>query len=67
MGELISPDFFEFGRSGRVYHRQETLAVAHQTIDAVFPLPDNRRRSRYDLLFLKEDRLNNSIQEVILK
>lgn len=40
MGELISPDFFECGRSGRVYHRQETLAVAHQTIDAVFPLPE---------------------------
>jgi hypothetical protein len=40
MGELISPDFFEFGRSGRVYHRQETLTVTHQTIDTVFPLPE---------------------------
>ena len=40
MNELIANDFFEFGRSGRVYQRQDTLAVAGQTIDAVFPLPD---------------------------
>ena len=40
MNELIANDFFEFGRSGRVYQRQDTLAVAGQTIDAAFPLPD---------------------------
>ena len=39
MNKLIAPDFFEFGRSGRVYHRQDALAVTRQPIDAVFPLP----------------------------
>lgn len=40
MNELIAHDFFEFGRSGRVHQRQDTLAVARQTIEAVFPLPE---------------------------
>ncbi|MTJ08288.1 DUF4440 domain-containing protein [Anabaena sp. UHCC 0204] len=40
MNELIANDFFEFGRSGKVSQRQDTLAVAPQTIDAVFPLPE---------------------------
>lgn len=44
MNELIAHDFLEFGRSGRVYQRQDTLAVARQTIDAVFPLPEFRVR-----------------------
>ena len=40
MNELIADDFFEFGRSGRVYQRQDTFAVTSQTIDAVLPLPE---------------------------
>ena len=40
MNELIANDFFEFGRSGRVYQRQDPLAVTTQTIDAVLPLPE---------------------------
>jgi hypothetical protein len=40
MNELIANDFFEFGRSGRVYQRQDTLALTSQTIDAVLPLPE---------------------------
>jgi hypothetical protein len=40
MNELIATDFFEFGRSGRVYQREDTLAVARQTIDAILPLPE---------------------------
>ena len=44
MNELIARDFFEFGRSGRVYQRQDTLAIAHQTINAVFPLPEFHAR-----------------------
>lgn len=40
MNELIAPDFFEFGRSGRIYQRQDTMAIKHQTIDAVLPLPE---------------------------
>jgi hypothetical protein len=40
MNELIANDFFEFGRSGRVYQRQDTLALTGQTINAVLPLPE---------------------------
>lgn len=44
MNELIAPDFFEFGRSGRVYQRENILAIARQKIDAVFPLPEFQAR-----------------------
>jgi len=44
MSEVIAPDFFEFGRSGRIYKREDTLAFPRQPIDAVFPLPDFRTR-----------------------
>jgi hypothetical protein len=44
MSEVIAPDFFEFGRSGRIYKREDTLAFPRQPIDAVFPLPDFRAR-----------------------
>jgi hypothetical protein len=40
MREIIAPDFFEFGRSGRIYRREETLSVPRQPINAVLPLPD---------------------------
>jgi hypothetical protein len=40
MNELIANDFFEFGRSGRVYQTQGTLSLTGQTIDAVLPLPE---------------------------
>jgi hypothetical protein len=40
MNQLIADDFFEFGRSGRVYQRQDTLAIESQTIDAVLPLSE---------------------------
>src|SRR5687767_12644996 len=39
MMEIISPDFLEFGRSGRIYRREDSLAVPRQSIDAVLPLP----------------------------
>jgi hypothetical protein len=38
MQELIADDFLEFGRSGRVYRRQDTLKIESQPIDAVLPL-----------------------------
>ena len=44
MSEVIAPDFLEFGRSGRIYKREDALAVRRQPIDAVFPLPDFRAR-----------------------
>lgn len=40
MNELIAPDFFEFGRSGHVYLRQDTLAATRQPAKAAFPLPE---------------------------
>lgn len=40
MNELIAHDFFEFGRSGRVYQRQDTLAAAPPTRDIVLPLSE---------------------------
>ena len=44
MNEVIAPDFFEFGRSGRVYRREDTLGVTPQPIEARFPLQDFRAR-----------------------
>jgi hypothetical protein len=44
MDEVIAEDFFEFGRSGRVYRREDTLAIPRQPIDAVLPLPDFKAR-----------------------
>jgi hypothetical protein len=40
MEQLLAPDFFEFGRSGRVYQRADTLAVPRQPIAARIPLPN---------------------------
>ena len=36
--ERFAPDFFEFGRSGRVYCRQQVVSVPSQEIRAVLPL-----------------------------
>jgi hypothetical protein len=44
MEEVIAPDFFEFGRSGRIYQRADTLGAAYQPLDAVLPLPDFKVR-----------------------
>lgn len=38
MGKILAPDFFEFGRSGRVYKREETLAAPAQEIKSTLPL-----------------------------
>ena len=40
MEEVIAEDFFEFGRSGRIYQRADTLSVPSTPIEAVIPLPD---------------------------
>jgi len=44
MNEVIAEDFFEFGRSGRVYQREDTLTFPRQPIDAALPLPDFKVR-----------------------
>jgi hypothetical protein len=40
MNEIFAPDFFEFGRSGRVWSRDALLVKGGSFIDAVLPLPD---------------------------
>lgn len=38
MHRVLSPDFFEFGRSGRIHKRADTLAHKSEPINATFPL-----------------------------
>jgi len=40
LNELLAQDFFEFGRSGRVWQRQDILAAELSRRDAVRPLPE---------------------------
>lgn len=40
MEALLAPDFFEFGRSGRIYQREDTLNLFPHSIHATLPLPD---------------------------
>jgi hypothetical protein len=44
MEEVLAADFFEFGRSGRFYRREDTLAIPRGPIDAVLPLSDFKAR-----------------------
>lgn len=37
MEEIMAPDFFEFGRSGRIYHRESCLSHEIVPIDAIIP------------------------------
>lgn len=38
MDRILAADFFEFGRSGRIYDREQILSVSSQSINATFPL-----------------------------
>lgn len=40
MNRILAPGFFEFGRSGRIYSREEILAAPPQEINARLPLKD---------------------------
>jgi hypothetical protein len=44
MERALAPDFFEFGRSGRTYTRQQTLDFPCEPIDAQLPLQDLKMR-----------------------
>jgi hypothetical protein len=44
MDEVVAQDFFEFGRSGRIYERADTLSAGRQPIDALLPLPNLKIR-----------------------
>ena len=38
MEEIMAPDFFEFGRSGRIHSRESCLSHEAAPIDAIIPL-----------------------------
>jgi len=40
MEQILAPDFFEFGRSSRVYQRAETVEFSHLPIRATLPSVD---------------------------
>ena len=44
MDDILAPDFFEFGRSGRIYRREDTLDIPAQPILAKLPLTRFRAR-----------------------
>lgn len=44
MERALAPDFFEFGRSGRTYTRQQILDLPREPIAAHLPLEDFRVR-----------------------
>ena len=44
MDDILAPDFFEFGRSSRVYKREDTLGMPAQPINAKLPLRDFKVR-----------------------
>jgi len=44
MERVMSHDFIEYGRSGRVYRRDESRAIPRRPIHAVIPLPDFHAR-----------------------
>ena len=39
MEQVLAPDFFEFGRSGRVYRREDTLNVPFEPSEVRLPMP----------------------------
>jgi hypothetical protein len=44
MNAIIAADFFEFGRSGCVYRRADTLSVLRRPLNARLPLQDFHAR-----------------------
>jgi hypothetical protein len=44
MERTLAPDFFEFGRSGRVYKKEETISAPAQEIKAKLPLKNFEAR-----------------------
>jgi hypothetical protein len=44
MERVLAEDFFEYGRSGRTYEREQTLGASRAEIKATLPLPGLRIR-----------------------
>lgn len=51
MRKVMSPDFFEFGKSGRVYDLDEVLSIDSKDIEAALPLPNLKIRQLSDDVF----------------
>ena len=51
MEAVLADDFFEYGRSGRTYTRQECLDIPKQPIEARLPLKDYKVRKISDDVF----------------
>ena len=49
MEQILAEDYIEFGRSGRVYTREDIVAAPRQPLDAVLSLAD------YDVRLFAED------------
>jgi hypothetical protein len=45
MERILAPDFFEFGRSGRIYQREDTLGSRGGEIKAVIPFKNFQMRA----------------------
>ena len=48
MENLLAPDFFEYGRSGRVYNRSDCLSVVATELQATIPLENLQIRRLTD-------------------
>jgi len=44
MSRILAPEFLEFGRSSRVYNREDILSAERQDIPAKLPLPNLKIR-----------------------
>jgi hypothetical protein len=62
--QVLAEDFFEFGRSGRVYRREEILAMPRQEIRAQLPLQDFTVHRLSDEVALVTYRSEVTYQEV---
>lgn len=51
MQKVLADDFFEFGRSGKIYTRDECINVARGTINVVIPLLDFKVHKLSDGVF----------------
>lgn len=52
MEKILAPDFFEFGRSGRTYTREQILCTPSEEINAKIPLKDFKIHAITDDVFL---------------
>lgn len=52
MKNILSGNFVEIGRSGKIYDREAILAAAHLPINAVIPLPELQIRLLADSIAL---------------